>query len=56
MPGYFAHGYEADTAKALAAKAHLANTYMAAGTPIVIASRRSLSELDGLSSLLRLAQ
>src|SRR5581483_2025675 len=53
---YFAHGYEAAAAQALAAKAHLENSYIAPGTPIVIASRRSLTELNGLGSLLRLAE
>ncbi|HEV2550972.1 MAG TPA: hypothetical protein VGU20_26905 [Stellaceae bacterium] len=53
---YFAHGYEADAARTLAAKAHLENTYIATGTPIVVASRRSLRELDGFGSLLRPAQ
>ena len=52
---YFAHGYEANAAKALAAKAHLENSYVAPGTPIIVASHRALTELDGLSSLLRVA-
>jgi hypothetical protein len=53
---YFAHGYEAEAAKAIAARAHLETIYIAPGTPIVVASRRSLMELDDLGNLLRLAQ
>lgn len=53
---YFAHGYEAEAAKAIAAAAQLENTYIAPGTPIVVASRRSLRELGELGNLLRLAQ
>ena len=49
-------GSEAEAAQAIAAAAQLENTYIAQGTPIVVASRRSLRELGELGNLLRLAQ
>jgi hypothetical protein len=53
---YFTHGYEAAEARALAAKARLDKAYIVPGTPIAIASNRSLTGLEGLGGVIRVAE
>jgi hypothetical protein len=52
---YFSHGYEAANARALAAKARLDRVYIVPGTPIVVVSNRSLTGLDRLADVVRVA-
>jgi hypothetical protein len=53
---YFIHGYEAADARALAARARLDKVYTVPGTPIIVASNRSLTGLDGLAGVVRSAE
>jgi hypothetical protein len=49
---YFARGYEAATIVAIAEAAQLDKTYRVPGTPIVLLSDRSLTEVEALSSII----